>query len=120
MPEGQFTGARAAYTYTKDDGTDIVICLDETLGSAAGNGLVKLTTASALPGKPLKFTPRIVFWQGVLDGKTKRKQIVCNAGSVLYGKVGSSALTIDGVSGVTTGRRGERQSFICTVAAAAP
>lgn len=119
MPEGQFSGSRAAYTYTKDDGDNIVICLDETLGGVTGNGLTKITTASELPGKPLQFTPRVVFWQGTLGGKVKRKQIVCNAGSTLYVKKGSSTLTVDGVAGVTTGRRGEKQSFICTVPATA-
>ena len=120
MPEGQFSGSRAAYTYTTDAGNDIVICLDETLGSVTGNGLTKLTTASNLPGKPMKFSPRVVFWQGELNGKIKRKQIVCNVGSSLYSNAGSANLTVDGVAGVTTGRRGEKQSFLCSLPVATP
>jgi len=120
MPEGQFLGSRKAYTYTKDDGSDIVICIDATLGDVSGNGLSALTTAANLPGKPQRFTPRVVFWQGVLNGKVKRKQIVCNAGAALYTNAGSSNLTVDGVAGVTTGRRGEKQSFICSLPTPAP
>ncbi len=120
MPEGQFTGSRQAYTYTMDDGNDIVICLDQTLGSVAGNGLTALTSAANLPGKPQRFSPRVVFWQGTLNGKIKRKQLVCNVGSSLYGNSGSSNLTVDGVAGVVTGRRGEQQSFICSLPASTP
>lgn len=117
--EGTFKKPPVPYKYTMDDGTDIIICLDETVASAAGNGLVKQTTASTLGGAPLRFQPRVVFWKGILDGKPRRKEIVCQADSTLFKKKGSSTLTIDGVSGVTTGRRGEKQSFICTVAPAA-
>ncbi len=115
MPEGQFSGSRAAYEYTTDSDNTIVICIDETLGTVAGNGLTKLTTASELPGKPQRFEPRVVFWQGILDGKTKRKQLICNKDSTLFAKTSSSTLTVDGVAGVTTGRRGERQSFVCSI-----
>lgn len=118
--EGTFRKPPAPYLYTMDDGTSIILCLDETVASAAGNGMVKQTTASTLGGAPLRFQPRVVFWQGVLDGKKRRKEVVCQADSVLYKKSGSSSLTIDGVTGVTTGRRGEKQSFICTITPTAP
>lgn len=115
MPVGTFRKPPAPYKYTKDDGTDIILCLDETVASATGNGMVKQTTASDLGGAPLRFEPRVVFWQAVVDGKKRRKEVVCQADSALFKKKGSSTLTIDGVAGVTTGRRGEQQSFICTV-----
>lgn len=110
MPEGQFSGVRATYEYESDNGTKYLISLDATLGNLAGTGLGLAdsnTTASELPAR---FVPRVVFWQGTLDNRVVRKSLVCNPDGALYGAK-SSSLTIDGVQGVTTGRRGEKFTF---------
>lgn len=114
MPEGQYTGNRAAYIYTSDSGTNIVLQLDTTLADLPGTGLVKATNASlgdAIP-KPQKFYPRGVHWQGILNGDVKRKFITCNTGSDYVESDVSQSLTIDGVAGFTTGRRGEKITFV--------
>lgn len=113
MPEGQFSGARASYEYTSDTGASYLLTLDETLGTVANNGLVAATTATTAISAPKRFQPRVVYWQGTLDGRIVRKQLVCGtAAATLYASNVSQAVTIDGVAGVTTGRKGEQVSFL--------
>jgi len=111
MPEGQFSGSRAKYEYTSDSGTVYKLTLDATLGDIAGAGLTAAGAASTAANKPVGFKPRVVFWQGDLNGDTKRKEIVCNGTSTLYQTDVSQALTVDGVAGTITGRRGEKLTF---------
>lgn len=119
MPEGQFSGTRSTYVYESDNGTDYNITLDETLGSIPGTGLPIATTANSGAEKPGRLIPRVVFWQGELDGRIVRKEIVCNATGTLYSDT-SQELVIDGVTGFLTGRRGEKFTFTRLQAAPAP
>lgn len=111
MPEGQFSGTRATYEYTTEEGDVYLLTLDTTLGGlpAAGLSVATATTTGTTP--PKRFKPRVVFWEGLISGRKVRKQLVCEADSTLYSSVKSQALTIDGVSGFTTGKKGERFSF---------
>lgn len=111
MPEGQFLGSRTTYNYTMDDGTEIQLVLDSTIGGIAGAGLAPATNGDGSIPKPLRFEPRGVYWQGQLGSSIKRKFIPCNDAAALYATNVSTSLTIDGVSGITTGRRGEKLSF---------
>lgn len=114
MPEGQFSGSRAPFLYTSDSGEVIVLLKDVTLATLPGTGLIAATTGNignATP-KPSRFETRGVYWQGVLAGNVVRKFITCNANGTLYLGNVPQALTIDGVAGSTTGRMGERQSFL--------
>lgn len=117
MPEGQFSGSRTTYEYISDAGTTYLLKLDTTLGGLAGTGLTVATTGTAGVNKPLNFKPRVVYWQGVLNGNVVRKSLVCSASSTLYESNVPVALTIDGVAGSTTGRRGEQLSFASLAAA---
>lgn len=115
MPEGQFLGNRDSYVYTSETGALYVITTDETLGDLAGVGLDPydpLNPGTAV-APPKRFQPRGVYWQGTAVGfTTKRKFLVCGAGdATLYASSVRQAVTIDGVAGITTGRRGERLSF---------
>lgn len=116
MPEGQYTGARKAYLYTPDSGDNIyLISTDATLGALAGAGLTEATTANVANAQPAprRFKPRVVFWQGTLGGRIVRKKIICGTtDATLYDSDSPQAVTIDGVAGSTTGRRGERLSFL--------
>ena len=118
--EGQFLGNRVTYNYQMEDGTEIQLVLDETLGSLPGADLVPATTGDGSVPKPLRFKPRGVYWQGELGGKTKRKFVPCNPTSTLYLSNVSQELTIDGVAGKTTGRRGETLSFPSLVSLLSP
>ncbi|HEX7762729.1 MAG TPA: hypothetical protein VF433_03870 [Cellvibrio sp.] len=116
MPEGQFTGSRDSYVYTSDTGNLYVLQLDETLGDLAGADLDAFDPAN--PGtatpKPTRFSPRGVYWQATATGfEGKRKFIICGTtDATLYNSSVRQALTVDGVAGTTTGRRGEKQSFL--------
>lgn len=115
MPEGQFTGARENYLYENDGGTNYLITTDATLGGIDTNGLTVATSANAADANPApkRFKPRVVFWQAELDGRIVRKEIICgDVTADLYASDTSQALTIDGVAGFTTGRRGEKLSFL--------
>lgn len=115
MAEGQFLGARKTYVYTSDTGIDMVFTLDATLGDLANTGLTVFDPAApgdAIP-KPLRFKPRGVYWQGTAAGyTTKRKFITCGTVDAdLYASNVRQTVTIDGIAGVTTGRRGEKLTF---------
>lgn len=112
MAEGQELGKRDKFTYIDDAGVKIKLILDETLGTAPGNGLTTTTTADNATNKPLKFKPRVVFVQRTAaDGRIIRKEIVCNANSTLYKSNVEQNVTIDGSSYQTKGRRGEKLSL---------
>lgn len=114
MPEGQFTGRRGVFLYTSDSGEVFAIRTDATLGGLAGTGLTAATTGNignASP-KPAGFKLRGVHWQGELGDRIVRKFLVCNTNGTLYSSGISQALTIDGVVGATTGKRGEQVSFV--------
>lgn len=115
MPYGQFTGPRLKYAYEDDTGATVVLRLDST----------NVIPNSALPvydpavnteaiAKPLGFKPRGVYWQATAeDYEGRRKFLVCGDPlAVLYSSNVPQVVTIDGVAGVTTGRRGEKLSYL--------
>lgn len=111
MP-GQRLGAKKKYKYTMDDGTDIRLTLDETLGAIAGTGLAEVTTADNVQNKPTNFVPRRTYVQAIdADGKVARKGIVCQADGALYASNVEQNVTIDGETFQSTGRVGEKYSF---------
>lgn len=114
MAEGQFTGSRAKYVYTNDSGDNVILTLDTTL-AALSTTLTAFDPAN--PGTataaPKRFKPRGVYWKGTGAGFVgKRKFIVCgDPTDNLYDTSVGASLTVDGVAGVTTGRRGETLTF---------
>lgn len=113
MPEGQFSGERKTYEYTSDTGATYLLTLDATIGDLTDNGLTPATqTTTGIPA-PKRFEPRVVFWSGLLGTKQVKKSLVCGTTDApLYDLNISQALTIDGVNGTTTGRKGEKLSFL--------
>lgn len=111
MPAGQTLGDKQKYKYTMDDGTAIKLKMDETLGGLAGTGLAVVTTADDVQNKPTNFKPRVVHVQALIDGKLRRKKIICEATGTLYASNVEQNVTIDGVEFQTTGRSGESYSF---------
>lgn len=111
MAEGQFLGNRKAYVYTTDDGKTTILQLDDTIATLTGTGLVPYTNQTPDLPATYRFTPRVVYWES--DDRKKRKRITCGTvSSSLYAKTVSAALTIDGVAGFTTGRVGEKISYL--------
>lgn len=112
MPEGQFQGDRAKYVYVSDDGRSYRLNLDVTLATLAGTGLVADTETSGATNKPTNFKPRVVFWQGTLNQLLRRKELICGTNDApLFASPTSQLLTVDGVVGVITGRRGETLTY---------
>jgi hypothetical protein len=114
MPVGQFTGSRQTYIYVADDNNSYLLKMDETLGSIDGAGNVVATIANSgdAQNKPVGFQPRGVYWEATAAPIGARKFIVCgDRADDLYSAETSQALTIDGVAGITTGRRGERFTY---------
>lgn len=117
MPEGQFSGSKSRYVYeTETVDEKFILTLDDSLVTP-GQALQPFDPAVPPTGNvcpaPKRFKPRIVYWQATGAGfEGKRKQLVCGTNvATLYATQTPAALTIDGVEGITTGRRGEVQSF---------
>jgi len=117
MGVGQFLGPRLAYIYTADDGTtEYVLQLDSTLATIPGAALTNYTGQPGVSPAPRRFEPRIVYWESN-DG-VYRKRLVCGTTTAtLYATNVSTSLTIDGIAGKTTGRVGEKLTFLKAQAA---
>lgn len=114
MPEGQFSGRKDTYIYVSDDNKTYLISRDVTLAGIDGTDLVVATVQNSGDGQnaPKRFTPRGVHWQSTAAPIGARKFLVCGSRqAALYTASSSQPVTIDGVSGVTTGRKGETQSY---------
>ena len=114
MAEGQRLGPRASYVYQLDDDQLVVLQLDSTLGDLPNTGLTRYDGTQPVCKKFVGFEPRYVRWQVVLaDGKRATKKIICNntAGSY-YKSEAPQAITIDGDAGTTTGRVGEKYTYV--------
>lgn len=111
MPEGQYTGEKACYVYVTDTNDNFIVLTDKTLGDLPEAGLTPFTNQDAV-NPPRRFEYRRVFWQGVLDGRTVRKSLIVNTAGALWDD-SSNQVTIDGVDGSTTGRKGERLTYVC-------
>lgn len=115
MPEGQFTGKRSKYVYTDDRGEQVILKIDETLVIPT-SALITYDPAvnTTAESKPAGFKPRGVYWQVTAPGTLLGRRKFLVAGTPLAGIYASNvpqAFNIDGVAGITTGRRGEVLSY---------
>lgn len=109
---GQRLGPKKRYKYTMDNGTDIRLLLDATLGDLPGTGLSEVAPTDTVQNKPTNFTPRVVYVQARdANGNLARKSIVCNRTGTLYSSNIEQNVTIDTETFRTTGRKGEQYSF---------
>ena len=114
MAEGQELGPKASYIYTSDNGTQFIILRDNDLSLPAITGLELYTEGASFGySLPKRFKPRGVYWMGVQGSRIIRKFIICGTlDSTLYITDTSSPVTIAGTPGFTTGRVGERYTYI--------
>jgi len=113
---GNRLGNRNSYLYESDGGETYIVETDESLaiagfgaGSAAPVVYDPETPGNAIPA-PKRFKPRIVYVQAS-DG-ARKAVIAFDATASAYARNNSATYTIDGEAGwVSTGRRGEKQSF---------
>lgn len=116
MPAGS-RGKSAKVRYTTDGGINIVLKVPQYIIDGGGHGLQP--TDGTEQARPDGLRPRVVFWEGEItegEGATAttrkiRRSIPCNPGSLLITAEARQGRTLDGVEGVTTGRRGERRSY---------
>lgn len=111
MAEGQFTGSKTKVVYTTDSGKSIILRVDDDL-VVTNSGLTVYDPASPpanVTGKFLRFKPRGVYWEATATGfEGRRKFLICGGNdATLYAADTPTTLTIDGVAGITTGKRGE-------------
>lgn len=115
MAEGQFLGSKTKVVYTTDAGKSIVLNLDDDL-VVANSGLATYDPGSPptnVVGKFPRFRPRGVYWQATAPGfEGARKFLIAGTNSAtLYTADAPTTITVDGVAGITTGKRGEQYSF---------
>lgn len=111
MAEGQFLGNRKSYIYVSDEGTKYIALLDETLASLADVGFDEYTGQADAQPMPKRFKMRLVYWEAT--DFYKRKRLYCGKNdATLYKKKASTNLIVDGVAGFTTGRVGEKMSYV--------
>ena len=122
MAEGSYQGSRGIYLYNDDTGVTYLVRRDDTLAAIPEAGLAPATDADLdKPEIPARLKMRYVLWEGVCDGKPVKKKLYCNRLSPAYAAVGSTAFNIDGsTEGATTGRVGEKKTFLRLTGAAGP
>jgi hypothetical protein len=113
MP-GNTLGSRGTYTYTDDFDSEYLYTTDVDLATAVG---ATPATNAELPSLPSRFRPRGVYWEA--DTGERKFIIVPNIASSAWADA-SQTVTIDGLQGKTSGRRGERQSYLRLTAAPTP
>lgn len=114
MPEGQYVGPKASYIYTSDNGTQFAMYRDTDLVLGGATGLEPYTeTASFAFPLPRGLKPRGVYWLGYIGSRPVRKFLICGSlDAPLYITDSSTSLTIDGIPGAITGKKGESLRLI--------
>lgn len=114
MPEGQFLGSKGVYVYTDDSGVGYLIRMDKTLAAIPELGMVQAVDGDLTkPTLPKGFSTRKVLWEGLCEGIKRRKTLTANNTSTAYLAAGSTQFDISGsTQGATTGRVGEKKSYL--------
>lgn len=113
---GNRLGDRAKYLYESDGGDTYIVETDSSLAIAGfgAAGAAPVEYDPETPGDatqaPKRFSPRVVYVQAA-DG-ARKAMIAFDPTATAYARNNSASYTIDTEAGwVSTGRRGEKQSF---------
>lgn len=111
MP-GNRLGNKTKVEYTSDLGTKYLLTIDDDLIISNSGLTVAGATTTAVPA-PKRFKPRGVYAQQFIAGQgfARKFLIAGTAAAGLYATNSPQTVAIDGEDFVTTGRRGERQTF---------
>lgn len=108
--ESELAGILAKYKYTTDTGSEYIIRMDGSNGSAIGNPAVG---ESEVVSKPGPLTLRYVLLEQVSNPAIRRKIVICSTGNQFY-RVGGN-VNLETIAGTVafrvTGRVGEKFSF---------
>lgn len=115
MPAG-IRGQSVKVRYTTDTGVNIALSVPKYIADIPGTGLG--TPDGTEGAKPARFKPRVVFWEAIVanvdptkPGQLIRRQIPFNAGALIIAANATVPVTVDGINGDTTGRRGEKLTY---------
>lgn len=104
---GNRLGIRGNFLYEDDLGNQFTVRTDVDLATAAGLA----AAVAGAPSLPKRFRPRGVYVQSTAAPIARKFLVVGDVTSTLYAANGRQAVTIDGESFTTTGRKGEQASF---------
>ncbi len=108
---GNTLGPRATFVYQTDSQEDIVYQADRSVGLAVGNVLA--TTAQRPSSINTRYLQgRYVLVEAQNDPSVRKKIFIGDPLNTLFAADSSQNVTINGVVFVTTGRVGERVSFL--------
>lgn len=122
MAEGSYTGTKGIYLYEDDNAVSYLVRRDNTLAAVPEAGLTAAADADLTkPELPSRLQMRYVNWTGTCDGREVSKKLYCNIDSPAYAAAGATPFNIDGsTDGSTTGRVGEKKSFLRLTGSAGP
>jgi len=122
MAEGSYLGSKGIYLYEDDNAVSYLVRRDDTLASVPEAGLTPAADADLTkPELPKRLKMRYVNWTGKCDGVEVSKILYCNIDSPAYAALGATTFNIDGsTDGSSTGRVGEKKSFLRLKGAAGP
>lgn len=114
---GNRLGERAVFEYTTDSLEVVSYVADRSVGLAVGNPL------ATSPGRPTSVNSRYLQGRYILlqlqsDPTVKKRVVIAEADNTLFAADSSSTVTINSVVWQTTGRVGERVSFLAASPAA--
>ncbi len=108
---GNLLGQRGTFIYTTDALEDVLITQDRSVGLAVGNPLATET------GRPTSVRSRYLEGRYILcqaqdDPRIKKRIVVCTPDSSIFLADSSQEILINARIFVTTGRVGEKASFL--------
>ncbi len=108
---GNRLGPRATFVYETDSQENIVYQADRSVGLAVGNVLA--TTAERPSSINTRYlTGRYVLLESAADPTVRKRVFIGDALNTLFAADSSQNVTINGVVFRTTGRVGEKVSFL--------
>lgn len=109
---GNRLGPRQTFRYIDDAGNAYNIRLDGSVSSAIGNAVATTAAPSLRATGAIPLSPRRVYLALTSDPNVRKNAVVCDAANALFTADGSTQVTINGVTWITTGTRGESRQFI--------
>lgn len=108
---GNLLGPRAVFEYTTDALEVVSYVADRSVGLAVGNPL------ATNPGRPTSVNSKYLRGRYVLlqlqsDPNVKKRVVIAESDNTLFAADSSQTVTINSVVWQTTGRVGERVSFL--------
>jgi hypothetical protein len=109
---GNRLGPRATFRYVDDAGNAYNVRLDESVGEGVGNAKATTGATALRVSGVIPISPRRVYLALQSDTSVRKSVVICDATNTLFTSDGSEEVTINNVTWITTGTRGESRQFI--------